>query len=49
MPVSLREIDIDPKDYEMLVDNTTNKGTVELPSYDTLTKSDVLEIYKLAE
>lgn len=49
MPVSLRELDIDPKDYEMLVDNTTNKGTVELPSYDTLTKSDVLEIYKLAE
>lgn len=49
MPVTMQEIGISPKDYEGLVNSTTNNGKEEIPSYDSLSKSDILNIYKLAE
>jgi alcohol dehydrogenase YqhD (iron-dependent ADH family) len=49
MPVSMKEIGIDQKDYELLVNTTTNDGKDGIVSYDVLSKEDILNIYKLAE
>ena len=49
MPVTMKEIGIEPKDYEKIVNMTTNNGTSGINSYRTLNKEDILEIYKLAE
>ncbi len=49
MSVTMKEIGIEPKDYEKIVNMTTNNGTSGINSYRTLNKEDILEIYKLAE
>ena len=49
MPVSMKEIGIEEKDYELLVNATTNNGKAGVESYDVLSKEDILNIYKLAQ
>ncbi len=49
MPVSMKEIGIEGKDYELLVNTTTDGGKNGVQSYDVLSKEDILNIYKLAE
>lgn len=49
MPVTMKELGIEPKDYEKIVNMTTDNGTNGVASYGTLSKEDILEIYKLAE
>lgn len=49
MPVSFKELDINPADYEKIADKTTNGGTKVKMSYIPLTKEDILNIYQLAE
>ncbi len=49
MPVSFKELDINPAVYEKIADKTTNGGTKVKMSYIPLTKEDILNIYQLAE
>ncbi len=49
MPATLRELGIMEKDYEKIVDLTTDGGKKSLVSYVPLDKAAILEIYHLAE
>ncbi|CRZ34628.1 hypothetical protein DFR55_101394 [Herbinix hemicellulosilytica] len=49
MPTTMKELGIDPSDYEKIADMTTNGGKIQIQSYIPLTKEDILNIYRLAE
>ena len=49
MPTTMKELGINPSDYEKIVDMTTDKGKKEIISYIPLGKEEILRIYSLAE
>lgn len=49
MPVSLRELEVYPPDFETIVDNITVNGTRTIHSYVPLGRDEILDIFKLAE
>ncbi|HPU63007.1 MAG TPA: iron-containing alcohol dehydrogenase, partial [Mobilitalea sp.] len=49
MPTTMKELGINPSDYERIADMTTNGGKIQIQSYIPLTKEDILKIYRLAE
>ena len=48
MPVSLRELNVDPSSFEELAEKCTNYGARTLPGIRVLDKPDMIEIYKMA-
>ncbi len=48
MPTTMKELGIEPKDYEKIADKSTNKGEKTVESYIQLTKEDIIAIYNLA-
>lgn len=49
MPVTMKELGINPSDYEKIADMTTDGGKKQIQSYIPLTREDILNIYRLAE
>ncbi|NLP16294.1 MAG: iron-containing alcohol dehydrogenase [Clostridiales bacterium] len=49
MPTTMKELGINPEDYESIVNLTTDNGKKTIASYVELTKEDILNIYRLAE
>jgi len=49
MPTTMKELGINPSDYEKIADMTTKGGTIQIQSYIPLTREDILNIYRLAE
>ncbi|HCG63250.1 MAG: butanol dehydrogenase [Spirochaetes bacterium GWC2_52_13] len=48
MPVTMKELGIDPSEYQTLADMTTYGNTKPLPSYVALGSEEIVEIFKLA-
>ena len=48
MPVSLRELNVDPASFEELAEKCTNYGKRTLAGIKVLDKPDIIEIYKMA-
>ena len=48
MPVTMKELGIDPSEYQTLADMTTSGNTKPLPSYVALGSEEIVEIFKLA-
>lgn len=49
MPVSLRELNIYPSDFEPIINNITANGTRIIHSYIPLGKDEITEIFRIAE
>ena len=49
MPTKMAEIGVTPDVFEKLADMTTSNGTKQLASYVPLGKTEIMEIYKLAQ
>ncbi len=47
-PVSLKELDVDKKDYPKIIDMITDNGKKEIASYIPLGKKEIFEIFELA-
>lgn len=48
MPTTMRELGVDPSEFEKLADMTTDGGANPLPSYVPLGKEEIVAIYGLA-
>ena len=48
MPVSLKELHVDPARFEEMAEKCTNFGKRTLPGIRELKKNDMVEIYRMA-
>ena len=48
MPVSLKELHVDPARFEEMAEKCTNFGKRTLPGIRELKKKDMVEIYRMA-